>query len=340
MSAAVLDASTLETLIAAAVAAPSIHNSQPWRFRLDPDDVALEIRAADRHGLRHIDPQGRALHLSIGCAIFNLRVAVAHFGWTPVARLLPRPTEPDLLAVVPLSSAVTGRSTRLSALYGALWRRHSSRFPFSSRPLPRRLLGELAMAAQAEGALLTHPGPAETDRLLQLTWEAERLNTADAGRAAGSRRLAHGIDGTGLGIPPAALGHQDARERIPMRDFGAHRHPAVLVSRPFEKRPSISVLSTAHDRRVDWLRAGQALERVLLVATAHGVRASLLHQALEWPALRERLTGEHHTRPEHAHMVIRFGYGPEGAPSPRLTARQVLDDSGHAARADRFSSLP
>ncbi|GGO41833.1 hypothetical protein ABT039_17375 [Streptomyces lasiicapitis] len=340
MCAAVLDASTLETLVAAAVAAPSIHNSQPWRFRLDPDDVALEIRAVERHGLRHIDPHGRALHLSVGCAVFNLRVAVAHFGWTPVARLLPRPAEPDLLAVVPLGSAVTGRPTRLSALYDALWRRHSSRFPFSGRPLPHTLLGELAVAAHAEGTLLTHPGPAGTDRLLQLTREAERLTTADAGRAAESRRLVHGIDGTGLGVPPAALGQQDARERIPMRDFGAHRHPAVLVSRPFEKRPSISVLSTAHDRRVDWLRAGQALERVLLVATAHGVRASLLHQALEWPDLRERLAGEQGDRPEHTQMVIRLGYGPEGPPTPRLTARQVLDDSGLSPRPSRFSSLP
>lgn len=340
MSAAVLDASTLETLVAAAVAAPSIHNSQPWRFRLDPDDTALEIRAVERRGLRHIDPHGRALHVSVGCAVFNLRVAVAHFGWTPVARLLPRSAEPDLLAVVPLCGTATGRPARLSALYDALWRRHSSRFPFSGRPLPRTLLGELAMAAHTEGALLTHPGPAETDRLLQLTREAERLTTADGDRAAESRRLVHGIDGTGLGIPSAALGRQDAHERIPMRDFGAHRHPGVLVSRPFEKRPSVSVLSTVHDRRVDWLRAGQALERVLLVATAHGVRASLLHQALEWPGLRERLTGPRHGRPEHAHMVIRLGYGPEGPPSPRLTARQVIDDGGPPPRPGRFSSLP
>jgi nitroreductase len=59
-----LDGITLETLVPAAVAAPSIHNTQPWRFRLDPDTLTLEIRAATRRGLRHIDPTGRALHLS------------------------------------------------------------------------------------------------------------------------------------------------------------------------------------------------------------------------------------------------------------------------------------
>lgn len=72
MRIAVLDATTLQELVSAAVAAPSIHNTQPWRFRLDPDALTLEIRAARRRGLRHVDPAGRALHLSVGCAVLNL----------------------------------------------------------------------------------------------------------------------------------------------------------------------------------------------------------------------------------------------------------------------------
>jgi hypothetical protein len=104
----------------------------------------------------------------------------------------------------------------------------------------------------------------------------------------------------------------------------------VLTARPFEKRPTIAVLSTDHDRRTDWLRAGQALERVLLVATANGIRASLLHQALEWPDLREQLVPQPSDRRGHAQMVIRLGYGPEGPASPRRAARQ---DLVHGARS-------
>ncbi len=88
--------------------------------------------------------------------------------------------------------------------------------------------------------------------------------------------------------------------RTPLRYFGAHRHPSALTSRPFERRPSIAVLCSAHDRRADWLRAGQALEHVLLVATARGLRASLLHQALEWPDLREQLVPPAGDRRAHA----------------------------------------
>ncbi|MFS8204732.1 Acg family FMN-binding oxidoreductase [Streptomyces sp. CWNU-52B] len=332
MRTAVLDVTTLESLVSAAVAAPSIHNTQPWRFRLDPDAMTLEIRAAAARGLRHVDPTGRGLYLSVGCALLNLRVAVAHYGWEPVTRLLPRPDEPDLLATVRLSGTTTASCT--PHLYTTLWRRHSSRFPFSARPLPTVVRTELAEAAHAEGALLGRPGPAETDRILRLTREAEHRNTADADRAAESRRWAHEPNGDGLGVPPAAVGPQDYGEHVPMRDFGAHRHPDALLARPFEKRPSIAVLSTAHDRRTDWLRAGQALERVLLVATAHGVRTSLLHQALEWPDLRDQLLGGDGARRAHAQMVLRLGYGPEGPPSPRRTAdRALADDSLPASGA-------
>ncbi|MCD9874841.1 Acg family FMN-binding oxidoreductase [Streptomyces guryensis] len=322
-----LDAETLEACVAAAVAAPSFFNTQPWRFGLDPDTVAFEVRADPERSLRHADPAGRALHLSVGASVFNLRVAVSHFGWSPAVRLLPRPDDPRLLAVVrPIgSSGRHGREHR-DDLYPAIWRRHSSRFPFSARPLPPQARAELAEAAQAEGATLIFPEAAETARLLRVTAEAERRNRADAERGAESRRWVH-RDPHGpfdTGLPQTVLGPQDARERIPMRDFTAARHPGRLPAQDFGSAPAIALLRTEHDRRTDWLRAGEALEHVLLVATALGLRASLLHQPMEWPDLRSTLSPDpHHTG--HAQMLIRLGHGPEGPATPRRAPHAVLD---------------
>ncbi|MEU7474046.1 nitroreductase family protein [Streptomyces sp. NPDC044984] len=324
MTSTTLDASALERLVAAAVAAPSLHNTQPWRFRLDTDTRTVRIDAAADRALRHTDPVGRAVHLSVGCAVLNLRVAAAHFGWEPVTRLLPCPDHPALLATVRLTESVRGAPS--TGLYEAVWRRHSSRFPFSGRPLPSDLLAELTEAAHLEGATLRFPGRDDTVRVLSATREAEWRNRADADRAAESRRLVSGPHSQSLGLLSAALGPQDALDRMPMRDFGAHRHPDVLPARAFETRPTLALLSTAHDRRTDWLRAGQALERVLLLATRHGVRASLLHQAMEWSDLRRALDGLPVDGPRvHTQMVIRLGYGPEGPASPRRPMEEVME---------------
>ncbi|HET6354454.1 Acg family FMN-binding oxidoreductase [Streptomyces sp.] len=327
MDSATLDASTLEACISAAVAAPSIYNTQPWRYRLDPDTVTFQVRAAPERGLRQADPTGRALHLSVGASVFNLRVAVAHFGWSPVTRLLPSPGDSGLLATVRLTGAASRRPTGHRAdLYAAIWRRHSSRFPFSGKPLPSHVRNELAEAARVEGGLLSFPPADERARVLGLAQEAEHRNRNDPDRGAESRRWVQrdGHEPAALGLPQTALGPQDAHERLAMRDFTAQRHPERLIAQPFEPDPVIAMLTTEHDRRSDWLRAGQALEHVLLVATAQRLRASLLHQPMEWPDLRRSLSpmpGHN----GHAQMLVRLGYGPAGPATPRRAVDKVFD---------------
>ncbi|WP_042418211.1 Acg family FMN-binding oxidoreductase [Streptacidiphilus anmyonensis] len=320
-----LDAAVLEELVSAAVAAPSMHNTQPWRFRLEPRTHTVEIRAALDRELRAEDPEGRGLHVSVGAAAFNLRLAVAHRGWEPVLRLLPDPHEPQLLASVRL----TGRSssaagTRARDLYDQIWRRHSSRQPFSPQAIPRALRAELVDAAHTEGALLHLPDLDESRRLLALTREAEVRTTTDRARREESRRWVRPPAATGFGIPPEALGPQDAAGHVPMRDFTSLQPSTRLPSLPFEPRPQVAVLSTAHDRRADWLRAGLALQHVLLLATRDQVRTSLLHQAIEWPDLRWMLR-DTRNGPEHVQMLIRLGYGPDGPTTPRAAASSTVD---------------
>ncbi|WP_306322088.1 MULTISPECIES: nitroreductase family protein [unclassified Streptomyces] len=333
MSTTPWSASLLEGWLTAAIAAPSIFNTQPWRFRLNVDTMFLEVRAAPDRGLREADPTGRALHLSVGAALFNLRVAVAHDGWTPVTRLLPEPDDPELLACVRTVQAPQRRvQDHRSDLYDAIGRRHSSRFPFADRPLSAGVRAELTEAAHLSGGALTFPESAEKAFLLDVTREAEERNRRDPDRASESRRWVHrdAYDRADAGMPRGTLGVQDAHEQLPMRDFTALRNVARLPSQEFERHPVIAVLSTAHDRRADWLRAGQALQHVLLVATAHGLRTSLLHQAVEWPDLRRALRPEpEHTG--HVHMLVRLGYGPEGAASPRSASSESLLTSARGA---------
>ncbi|WP_051370528.1 Acg family FMN-binding oxidoreductase [Streptomyces sp. 142MFCol3.1] len=317
-----LDSATVESLLAAAVAAPSIHNTQPWRFRVSPRDQLLEVHSAPERTLPLADPMHRAQYLSVGAAVFNLRLAAVHQGWRPEVRLLPDPHQPGLLATVRLTGPF-GADDQPSdpGLHEAIARRHTSRMPFTGRPVPEPFVAEMAAAAHAAGARLHVPDVAGTRRLLRLTAAAEARNHTRPDRTAETRTwiTAPGAD-TPYGIPVTALGPPDAAARMPMRDFVGALPALRLPALWFERHIQVALLWTSHDRRDDWLRAGQALQYVLLTATAHGLRTSLLHQAMEWPDLRAATALPGHRRC-HPQMLIRFGYGPDGGRTPRAPGR-------------------
>ena len=318
----VLDAAALETLVSAAVAAPSIHNTQPWRFRPDEHTGTIEIRAVPQRELPVADPDGRAMCLSVGAAVFNLRVAAAHLGWDPVLRLLPDRKDPALLAAVRLAGPPHAEPPQHRDLYDAVWRRHSSRFPFTAERVPKAVTDELVEAARSEGADLSLPDEAEAARLISLTAEAERRNSGDEDRRQESRSWTIDRPAGPFGIPKDVLAPLDAEARVPVRDFG-FRSDLWFPTLRFEFTPQLMLLTTHHDRTADWLRAGQAMERILLVLTAHDLRASMMYQAFEWQDLRWLLRDPHSGVCE-PQMLIRFGHGPEGRATPRRSAREIL----------------
>jgi hypothetical protein len=321
----VLDTAALETVVSAATAAPSIHNTQPWRFRFDADTRTVEVLAVLERALALADPEGRALHLSVGAAVFNLRVAVAHLGWEPVLRLLPHSSDPGLLAAVRLAGPTrTGPPSDIGELYDAIARRHSSRRPFTAEPVPAGVLSELVDAARAEGAMLSLPNHTESARLLSLTADAELRRTADSARLAETRSWLTESDEAALGIPYAVLGPHDAQERVPMRDFTGLERGRAKPSETFEEHPRLLLLATRDDHPADWLRAGQALQRVLLLLTVHGLRASMMYQALEWSDLRWLLASPVSSGWRRPQMLLRIGYGPEGEATPRRGVHEVL----------------
>jgi hypothetical protein len=331
MYALLADAGVARRIAETAGAAPSIHNTQPWRFRVAGGDL-LEVHGEPERMLWVADCRGRALHLSCGAALLNLRLAVRAIGAKPLVWPLPDPQrEPTLMASVQLSG---GRPATLEEreLLDAIWQRHTSRVPFSGRPVPGAVWASLERAASAEFALLQPLGPAHTARVLQLTADAERELAEDFDHRVELARWI-GTDGDD-GVPAAALGARPDRHPAPVRDLGRAAPATALPAASYEPRPQLAVLATARDEPADWLRAGQALQRVLLSATVAGLAVSFLYQPIELHDMRQARTCWW-PWPECPQIILRVGYGPQGPGAPRRRVDDILDsaDGGGGASA-------
>ncbi|MFF9012872.1 Acg family FMN-binding oxidoreductase [Streptomyces sp. NPDC014870] len=326
MSTTPLTRPVVTSLIEDAVTAPSMHNAQPWKFVCRTDIGVIELHGDPLRGMPHEDPDHRALHLGCGAALFALRVGAVHGGLHPVVRLLPSAEDPWHLADVRLDGPDDADSD-LGALHEALARRHTSRFPFTEERVPSEVLEGLRAAALREGCRLVVPGPWHTDTVMDLVHVSELFEAADSAvRAEIAAWTRTGTEGEGPdteGIPASAFGPRQYDVTSPVRDFGSHRPVPGRDSARFEKRPQIALLGTAEDTPEDWLKAGQAMHRVLLQATLDGLASSLMSQPLEWPELRAEARDPGSTT-GFVHMVIRLGYGPQGEATPRRPVSDVL----------------
>ncbi|GAA2101424.1 nitroreductase [Streptomyces albiaxialis] len=337
MTGEALDAETVAALVRDATAAPSMHNAQPWKFRFLPAGGTFQVRADLDRTLPLVDPVTRALHLGCAAALFNLRVAAAHAGWEPVTRLLPDPEDTGLLATVRLTEPASP-GDELAALYPAIHRRRTSRSPFTDEDIPEPVKDGLCAAALAEEGRLTFPDAWHVESLLNLVRDAEDLDTLNPAVADESQRWirADGDTAAGrptAGIPDHALGPRKRDGKAPARDLARGRHVEGRGTATFEQAPQLALLGTADDSPRDWLRAGQAMERVLLRATLDGLSAALNSHALEWPELRWDAR-DPRSAMGYVQMLFRLGYGTEapegpGAPgtprTPRRPVQEVLE---------------
>lgn len=303
----------IDRALVAATRAPSVHNTQPWRFVVTPPRVELYL---DRERVLPVtDPDGREARLSCAAALLNLRVALRAQGRAAVVDLLPDPARPDLLAAVRVAGPAAATPAQRS-LGDAIDRRVTNRRPFTDRPVPAPHRAALVRAAEAEGA---HLAVLDTPRSVlvfaDLLRRADHHQEQDPAFQAELRswttatRRADGVPEESAGPRPAGP------SLLKLRTFPGAGTP----EREFEQEPLVAVLATTGDTVRDQLHAGQAMQRVLLTATAAGLAASFLTQPVELPGTRaalRTLLGD----ALHPQTVLRIGHG---HPAPRTPRRPV-----------------
>jgi nitroreductase len=316
----VYDDPDLRRAAEAAIRAPSLHNSQPWLFRLR--DGAIEVLSDSGRQLPVADRTGWAVRIACGAATCNARLALAAAGTPASATLYPDPADPAVVAR--LSPATPRPPTSVEQeLFAAVARRHSNRRPFSPAPVPPEIRLRLVEAARAEGAWLDLlVGMTALSGFAEIAQSADRVLRRDYGYQAELSAWMH-VEAAHDGVPVNAGGPlPEPHDLLPQRTFGDRtRGPG----RDFEPEPLVAILGTRGDRPIEQIAAGQALQRVLLTVTDAGLAASMISQPIEIAAARDQL-GRALGRTGVPQMALRIGYGVAGRPTPRRPLSEVLTD--------------
>jgi nitroreductase len=296
--------------------APSIHNSQPWRFRVGQDRVDLFADRSRR--LPATDVDGRDLLLSCGAALHHLRLALSQ-RWQITVRRFPSAENPDHVASVELRSRVP--STGGSPLLAAVTERRTDRRLFTQWPVPQRFISELVDVAADQGAVLraVHD-PRATRVLLEVVAAAAVAQEQTPGYHAELAQWTRKSEGA-AGIPRSSLLLDPDAEVVAGRRFPA----GDLVAGEAGQADGavLLVLGTASDDRLSQLRAGEALSAVLLAATQHHLATCPISQALAFRATRQAIEQTVLEGTLCPQIVLRVGWAPADSPIPPTPRRPL-----------------
>lgn len=315
-------------LLRYAILAPSSHNTQPWKFGLSDDGIAVYADYSRR--LPVADPGNRELIMGVGAAIMNLRVAAEHFGFGCKVEYNQTGDSERPLAVVRLSPPHTlfPEESVPSQLFQAITTRHTNRNPFLMARVPEQIVSSLkALAVSGAASIFVSRDGALNQQVADLVAEADRAQLADSSFR---KELAEWIRPNYThkpdGITGASLGINDLVSVVnpwAMKTFDLGRLRAAKDRNLCLEAPGLLVIHS-EDSLLHWIEVGELLQHILLTLTKNSVQFSFFNILTEVSALRTRLRSllELSSWPQ---VLLRIGYClTDPAPSPRRPLEEVV----------------
>jgi hypothetical protein len=313
----------LRGIVELACRAPSIHNTQPWRWVRGGDTLCLY--GDSRRRLVYADSTGRDLVISCGAALHHLVVASAAQGWLAHVERVPNVEQPELLASISfVPHAATADDVRMAA---AIPRRRTDRRQVSSWDVPPSRLEQLANMAGEHGVLAGVVMQDDTIAGLLGTATREQNNNDAYLDELFAWTHAHANEG----IPTANLLNRASAEKP---QSAPSRFPIGSLVDDYEEDAPPSahwlVLGTSSDDTLSWLRTGEALSAIWLEATVSGMALVPFTQAIEVRSTREELQAKLLGGQLCPQVLVRLGWHPVSqlpvSPTPRRDLDEVFEE--------------
>jgi len=311
------DAETLRAVLTLANRAPSVHNTQPWRWRVRT--ASLDLYAEPDMHLRNTDPDGRDLIISCGAALHHCVVALAALGWQAKVHRLPDPDDQHHLATIEVRPLVPDQTD--IALAAAIPRRRTDRRAYSSWPVGGGDIALMAARAARAGVMLRQVDALDRMKMIVAQAVSDHAFNADY-----LRELATwtGRYGSVAGVPARNIPPSERTAPIPGRLLAGPGLDQPSGVAPADDNGAILALGTQRDDQLARLRAGEATSVVLLTATAMGLACCPITEPLEIAETREAVRADVFGASGYPQMLLRVGWAPIDADPLPSTPRRTL----------------
>lgn len=312
------DAETMRVVLTMATRAPSVHNSQPWHWRVGVE--SLHLYADPSRHLPRTDPDRRDLLISCGAALHHCTVALAAVGWRATVHRFPDPDHPEHLAAVTVEPQSPSELDVMLA--AAIPRRRTDRRTYSSWPVPWGDIALMGARAARSGVMLR-----QIDLIPQLSSiiaDSVSKHSADKDYVRELNAWS-GRRGSVVGVPARNTPEPVVDAAIPGRVFAGSALDQAPPT-PGEDNGVVVALGTETDDCVARLRAGESTSLVLLSATAMGLATCPVTEPLEIPETREAVRADVFGVSGFPQMLLRVGWAPVDADPLPSTPRRPLEE--------------
>ncbi len=313
----------MRELVRYATLAPSSHNTQCWRFTIDPHRVTIRPDFARR--CPSVDPDDHHLFVSLGCAAENLVQAAAAVG-------LQADVAVDSASGIVSVSLAPARTISASPLFAAITHRQCTRSVYDGRRVSTADLALLASAAQGSGhSVHFQTTPAQVERVLEFVVAGNTAQMNDAGFMDELRHWIRFNDADAARTGDGLFSRASGNPAIPgwlgptmMRLVFTAKGENDKYARELRSSAGLAIFVSESSDREHWVDAGRAYQRFALQARVLGIKTAMVNQAVEVRAVRGAFTQAMGLggRPD---LVVRFGYASDMPRSLRRPVAAVID---------------